>query len=90
MLEFGIQNAINEAHTRGIGSMMLSALPTSPALIDQVHDRLLAAVIDGTLMPGERLTQDADGYVATVCNGVVIAENDRPTGDRGGRVLRSN
>lgn len=38
--------------------MSLAALETQPALIDQVHDRLLAAVVDGTLAPGRRLTQD--------------------------------
>ena len=30
-----------------------------PALIDQVHDRLLAAIVDGTLPPGTRLTQES-------------------------------
>ena len=30
-----------------------------PALIDQVHDRLLAAIVDGTLAPGTRLTQES-------------------------------
>ena len=33
-------------------------LQSQPALIDQVHDRLLAAIVDGTLEPGRRLTQD--------------------------------
>ncbi len=33
-------------------------LQTQPALIDQVHDRLLAAIVDGTLEPGRRLTQE--------------------------------
>ena len=36
----------------------LTQLAIQPALIDQVHDRLLAAVVDGTLAPGRRLTQD--------------------------------
>jgi DNA-binding GntR family transcriptional regulator len=36
----------------------LLALPSQPDLIDQVHDRLVAAVVDGTLLPGQRLTQD--------------------------------
>src|SRR6516165_1215146 len=39
--------------------MALSALRLSPDLIAQVHDSLLAAVIDGTLAPGERLTQES-------------------------------
>lgn len=38
--------------------MTLLALPSQPDLIDQVHDRLVAAVVDGTLLPGQRLTQD--------------------------------
>ncbi len=48
------------------------------------HPRIVGDMPKG----GERLTQGADGYIATVCNGVVIAESDKPTGDRGGRVLR--
>lgn len=39
---------------------------------------------------GERLMQGADGYLATICNGVVISDHDAFTGDRGGRILRSN
>ncbi len=39
--------------------MPLRPLLSAPALIDQVHDRLLAAVVDGTLAPGERLTQES-------------------------------
>jgi DNA-binding GntR family transcriptional regulator len=38
--------------------LALLALQSQPDLIDQVHDRLLAAVVDGTLAPGQRLTQD--------------------------------
>ncbi len=38
--------------------MSLAQLDVQPALIDQVHDRLLEAIIDGTLPPGHRLTQD--------------------------------
>ena len=41
------------------------------------HPRIVGDMPKG----GERLTQGADGYVATVCNGVVIAEFDRPTGE---------
>ena len=36
----------------------LAQLSLQPALIDQVHDRLLAAIVDGTLAPGQRLTQE--------------------------------
>ena len=39
-------------------SLPLAQLQTQPALIDQVHDRLLAAIVDGTLEPGRRLTQE--------------------------------
>jgi DNA-binding GntR family transcriptional regulator len=39
--------------------MMQLHLDQQPALIDQVHDRLLAAIIDGTLPPGFRLTQES-------------------------------
>lgn len=37
--------------------MSIAQLDLQPALIDQVHDRLLAAIVDGTLAPGRRLTQ---------------------------------
>ncbi len=41
--------------------------------------------------PGEapRLIQKAVGYQATICNGTVILENDKHTGERTGRVLRN-
>ncbi len=38
--------------------MALAELELPPALIDQVHDRLLTAIVDGTLAAGHRLTQD--------------------------------
>ena len=37
---------------------MIQPVAGQPALIDQVHDRLVAAIADGTLAPGERLTQE--------------------------------
>lgn len=37
---------------------MIEPLSSQPALIDQVHDRLVAAIADGTLEPGTRLTQE--------------------------------
>ncbi len=37
---------------------MIEPLDSRPALIDQVLDRLVAAITDGTLPPGERLTQE--------------------------------
>jgi DNA-binding GntR family transcriptional regulator len=38
--------------------MSIQPLPESSALIDQVHDRLVNAIADGTLPPGQRLTQE--------------------------------
>lgn len=38
---------------------MIEPLASQPALIDQVHDRLVAAIAEGTLQPGERLTQES-------------------------------
>lgn len=35
------------------------------------------------------LTQRAEGYRATICNGTIILLDDEHTGDRGGRVLRN-
>lgn len=37
---------------------MIEPLSAQPALIDQVHDRLVAAIAEGALQPGERLTQE--------------------------------
>jgi DNA-binding GntR family transcriptional regulator len=37
---------------------VIRPLDVRPALIDQVLDRLVAAIADGTLAPGERLTQE--------------------------------
>jgi DNA-binding GntR family transcriptional regulator len=39
--------------------MTIPQLTLAPALIDQVHDRLLGAIIDGRLAPGARLTQES-------------------------------
>ena len=38
---------------------MLSQVTAVPALIDQVHDRLVAAIANGDLHPGQRLTQES-------------------------------
>ncbi|MFV0295805.1 MAG: GntR family transcriptional regulator [Hyphomicrobiaceae bacterium] len=38
--------------------MLLGQLDSRPPLIDEVHDRLLGAIVDGTLAPGRRLTQE--------------------------------
>lgn len=38
---------------------MLEHLKQQPALIDQVHDRLVSAIISGRLAPGQKLTQES-------------------------------
>jgi DNA-binding GntR family transcriptional regulator len=38
--------------------MMIEPLPVQLALIDRVRDRLVHAIADGTLKPGQRITQD--------------------------------
>ena len=38
---------------------MLDQLQTGPSLIDQVHDKLVAAIASGDLPPGQRLTQES-------------------------------
>ena len=38
--------------------MSFEPVSTPGALIDQVHDRLVSAIADGTLPPGRRLTQE--------------------------------
>jgi len=38
---------------------MLDQLHNAPALIDQVHDQLVAAIASGELLPGQRLTQES-------------------------------
>jgi N-acyl-D-aspartate/D-glutamate deacylase len=39
---------------------------------------------------GQRILQDAKGYIATIVSGVVTRRNDRDTGARPGRLVRSN
>ena len=39
---------------------------------------------------GQRIVQDAKGYIATIVSGVVTRRNDRDTGARPGRLVRSN
>ena len=55
--------------------------------LDRLSELMPKVVSD---FPGgsKRLIQGAIGYRATVCNGVVILENDRHTGVRAGEVLR--
>jgi N-acyl-D-aspartate/D-glutamate deacylase len=37
---------------------------------------------------GQRLLQDAEGYIATIVHGVVTRDNDQDTGERPGRLVR--
>lgn len=37
---------------------MLYEIKTQPALIDRVHEQLVAAIAEGQLLPGQRLTQE--------------------------------
>jgi N-acyl-D-aspartate/D-glutamate deacylase len=39
---------------------------------------------------GRRVTQDAEGYVATLVSGVMIRQNDRPTNARPGKLVRGS
>src|SRR5271170_2236134 len=49
-LEFGIRNSKPVA---------MKPVGLSPVLIDQVYDRLVEAIADGTLAPGQRVRQEA-------------------------------
>lgn len=53
MGEFGIQNS-------GLAdpAVPMRPLGLAPVLIDQVHDRLLAAIVEGILPPGHRIRQE--------------------------------
>ncbi len=56
------------------------------------HDRLSLATPRMTYdLPGggKRLVQDAVGYVATIVDGVVVVDHDRPTDALPGRLLRA-
>ena len=58
-------------------------------VIDHAALRLHKPVITHDLPAGgRRLDQTADGYVATIVSGEVIAENGRPTAARPGRLVR--
>jgi N-acyl-D-amino-acid deacylase len=45
--------------------------------------------VDDLPAGGRRILQDATGYVATVVSGVVTRRDDRDTGARPGRLVRS-
>ena len=57
--------------------------------VDRVAEQLPRVVQDFPL-GSSRLTQDATGYIATMVNGEVIVRNDEHTGNRSGRILRTN
>jgi len=57
--------------------------------VDRVEERQPEVVQDFPLGKS-RLTQPAAGYLATMVNGEIIVRDDEHTGNRGGRVLRSN
>lgn len=46
--------------------------------------------VDDLPAGGRRILQDADGYVATIVNGVVTRRNDTDTGARPGRLVRAH
>ncbi len=51
--------------------------------------RLVEPLFDpATARGGRRLDQPADGYVATIVSGEIIAENGVPTAARPGRLVR--
>jgi N-acyl-D-aspartate/D-glutamate deacylase len=59
-------------------------------VIDFDHLRLLHPKMQRDLPAGgQRLMQRAEGYVATIASGVVIAEGGRLTGARPGRLVRA-
>lgn len=42
----------------GTGAVPIAQLELPPVMIEQVEDRLMEAIVEGTLTPGQRLTQD--------------------------------
>ena len=48
-------------------------LDIQPALIDQVHDRLLGAIADGTLASGQRLTQESVAAMLGVSQQAIVS-----------------
>lgn len=58
-------------------------------VIDHERMRLHKPVVNYDLPAGgRRLDQSADGYVATIVSGEIIAENGKPTAARPGRLVR--
>ncbi len=55
---------------------------------DRLHEKMPA--IEHHFPQGApHFVQRASGYVATICNGVVILRDDEHTGDRGGTIIRN-
>ena len=60
-------------------------------VIDHAGLRLLGPrSVDDLPAGGRRILQDAEGYVATIVNGVVTRRHDHDTGARPGRLVRAN
>jgi N-acyl-D-amino-acid deacylase len=79
--------AVIGLHDRGVLAVGMRA-DLNVIDVDRLAE-LQPTIVSDMPLNGERLMQGADGYDATVCNGVVVSTNDQFTGDRGGRVLRS-
>jgi N-acyl-D-aspartate/D-glutamate deacylase len=59
-------------------------------VIDFENLRLLAPHAENDLPAGgRRLLQSAEGYVATIVNGVITRRNGADTGERPGRLVRA-
>jgi hypothetical protein len=78
--------AVN-AEFKVAGCSPLRSLDLQPALIDHAHERLVEAIADGTLAPGQRILQEELGRMLGVsrqpishaCNcSVMIAAGGRP------------
>ena len=93
---FSVPDAIREltsvpAHVAGLGDRGRIAVGYKADLnvIDHAAVRLHKPVISYDLPAGgRRLDQTADGYVATIVSGEVIAENGVPTDARPGKLVR--
>ena len=79
--------AVIGLHDRGVLAVGMRA-DLNVIDVDRLAE-LQPMIVSDMPLDGQRLMQGADGYDATVCNGVVVSTNDQFTGDRGGRVLRS-
>jgi N-acyl-D-aspartate/D-glutamate deacylase len=93
---FSVAQAVREltavpARVAGLGDRGCIALGYKADLnvIDHARLRLHKPIVSHDLPAGgRRLDQIADGYLATIVSGQVIAENGRPTDARPGRLVR--